>query len=685
MMMLLSSKTIWLIEDEKGNSKLSSEGLYNFMKNTRQVRSMVYESKTVSIYYEHRNTKLYVLTLESAKYRNVSYFKVIHANEYSKINTSEKEQDIIEYTDYDKYYSYKRVQQTTRFGLLFLTLWKEDTASDISEKNKAYEETDQEHQIDPYFIDANSFYEEVELKTKGSINYIEISSITDYIKMIDIYKVISLFIKCEDVLGRYINKLKMTIGNETINHVLIQDLSHLKEIAANQKNNILSEIQELYKSDTHVNETLEDNVKAFIMQLNNKDINQKRTFKATADPSGIIRITGDAYRTIKHIIRLYRSGEYSMYYRGVGRIIFPEMPRVFRDNHKYEEDRQYKSMIMSFPQEFKGLRYLDRLAKLQHFGLPTRLLDVSSNPLVALYMASNTVYTNDSKQEDWGEVILYFMAGEKERAYDSKSVLINAALVKLSYSEETTLFQFIRIHDVFFCRIDEEYRNILKEILNRCIHYAYDYGTDVSLPEHLAETLKNMISNLPEKVLWNEEERELAKHEFESAKTACDFCWACMRDVPWPRNGRNWRSIGEENNNNYCESIKKEDYCFLFKDVIHAYNNLLLTIRRENPAFENRIDIFQLTKSVHGNIGMTNERILAQSGSFIISGVDNRYINTRMLSTRSDGYIRMIIKNKKKITEELRILNITDATMLPDLSHKAEYITSQIDKSKILP
>ena len=52
---------------------------------------------------------------------------------------------------------------------------------------------------------------------------------------------------------------------------------------------------------------------------------------------------------------------------------------------------------MKYPSIFEGENSVDLLAKLQHFGVPTRLLDVTSNPLVALYFACRSKPEKDSK------------------------------------------------------------------------------------------------------------------------------------------------------------------------------------------------------------------------------------------------------------------------------------------------
>ncbi|MFL0194170.1 FRG domain-containing protein [Clostridium sp. WILCCON 0269] len=68
---------------------------------------------------------------------------------------------------------------------------------------------------------------------------------------------------------------------------------------------------------------------------------------------------------------------------------------------KYEPE-MVNDMLKERPEEFEGIKdNLNLLAKMQHFGLPTRLLDVTKNLLVALYFACQGNFEKD------GEVFIF--------------------------------------------------------------------------------------------------------------------------------------------------------------------------------------------------------------------------------------------------------------------------------------
>ena len=108
---------------------------------------------------------------------------------------------------------------------------------------------------------------------------------------------------------------------------------------------------------------------------------------------------------LERINSLEEEYNHRLLYRGFSSYEYPVIPSLGRKYKLQDEKALIENALMKYPSVFEGENSVDLLAKLQHYGVPTRLLDVTSNPLVALYFACQSKAEEETKD---GKVIAIF-------------------------------------------------------------------------------------------------------------------------------------------------------------------------------------------------------------------------------------------------------------------------------------
>ncbi|HGU0868934.1 TPA: FRG domain-containing protein, partial [Escherichia coli] len=104
-------------------------------------------------------------------------------------------------------------------------------------------------------------------------------------------------------------------------------------------------------------------------------------------------------RTLLGIMPELEDRDSLFFFRGHANKEFSLLPSIYRNKRWLSnEDKIIREIIMRCPNEFISMKSsFEKLVKMQHYDLPTRLLDITENPLVALYFACVGEYERDGE------------------------------------------------------------------------------------------------------------------------------------------------------------------------------------------------------------------------------------------------------------------------------------------------
>jgi hypothetical protein len=298
-------------------------------------------------------------------------------------------------------------------------------------------------------------------------------------------------------------------------------------------------------------------------------------------PKGITSLTG----YIRKLEALDASKSGDLFFRGHSRASHTLLPSIFRDIGFQNSERELLlTLLAESPKEFETDKYtFDRLVRAQHYGVPTRLLDVTINPLMALYFAC------ESCSEDRGTVVVFTVPKNEQKFFSSDAVSCKANLSQLTEFEREQIIL---------------------------------------------------------------EEGEAVKEVFKKAKVPGGLLYRKNKDPE-----------------KYAELI-------LALNKKPTMRRLVQFIKEEKPYFENVIDPSDLRRIVAVIPKKNNARISAQSGAFLIFGL-NKEFNGATATNIVQNRIDIFPESKRSILRALVSIGIDSNTVYPEMEKIASELKNR--------
>ncbi|MGT2923986.1 FRG domain-containing protein [Streptococcus caviae] len=346
-----------------------------------------------------------------------------------------------------------------------------------------------------------------------------------------------------------------------------------------------------------------------------------------------------------------QSDNKNYYYRGENEYFDYRTPSLYLEESLVYlgSEYYYRTLIKEMGDEvlLNNVELTRQLAERQHYGAKTRILDITTNPLVALFFAVDIDNDKD------GYVYIYEEENQKEKFDSGHTIAIKTAL---NFIDQKVINNFLSYMD-FAEKLDKQSKSF-----------------DISESQTTDDIISKFSNNM----------------QF-------DLIRSCIDDGKKYSEGDDglYYVVGEKNFGYYPEDIDcykslSQNEREHFNDILNSdyLSNFMELLNQRAMVKEKLIYPYKIYKDLKKAhivfISKSTERIKQQQGAFIypcfVNTMDKDFenikseINDSIKKKSNSLIIKIKSEMKKTIRKELRKFGITEGYIYPDIQHKSKDI-----------
>lgn len=360
-----------------------------------------------------------------------------------------------------------------------------------------------------------------------------------------------------------------------------------------------------------------------------------------------------------------------IYFRGESRNFKYQMPGLFR-NAKYilnEKDILEANKTYSPDELRKSKSIFDILTLIQHYGGSTRILDITSNALIALYFA----VSNNLDQD--GYVYLISKNEHKVKFPDDKSVIVKAAISELEYMQKRALSENLSKkrqsdEDLKCCITNGSEKTFVEAVENLYLVVEKNLNAsniyipvkdlfefDIVQPYRLD---KRIIQQSGAFIIFGLEDINKAQKQFNDYSDSKSRELNKLKEKLESRQ----RNLESRRKNDESEGVENSD----LDDQLRKLGISIAKLDREIP--RRQAEIFD--KCLEGVVQSDSSRIIKD-----LSLPYSQEAWIKPYLREGDARIKIKAEHKRAILGELSMLGINESTIYPDIQHKTRIINSR--------